>query len=385
MRRVLIADDDPLIRRLLAGLLTAVGEVTCAADGAAALRLAQETPFDVVLLDIDMPGIDGHEVCARIKRSPSPRPQVIMVTGSSSRVEQIQAFEAGADDYVVKPFDAQELKARVALHFRLRDAEREAQSIRGTLASAHVELRRLAESRAEQIIATQEVAVLSLARAAELRDETTGEHILRMRDYAQQVAERLAQRRPFRRQITQSFLDNLYRSSPLHDIGKLGIPDAILRKPGKLTPEEFEEMKRHTTIGANLLDEAVFSSTCGGFLGMASVIARFHHERFDGQGYPAGLCGHEIPLAARIVAVADVYDALTSQRPYKQPYSPEKSRAMIVSESGKQFDPVVVDAFTGCFDVIVAIQERYDHQSEMAVGAMAFVEVTAPSAPQCAS
>ena len=188
-----------------------------------------------------------------------------------------------------------------------------------------------------------------MAKVAESRDQETGGHVLRMREYSQILAEQLHSHGPYADQIDRQFLDDLYRSSPLHDIGKVGIRDEILLKPGKLTPQEFVLMRQHTTIGANILDQAVMGARGGGFLTMAALIARFHHERFDGTGYPAGLRGRTIPLPARIVALADVYDALTSARPYKRAFSPQQSRAMIAAESGRHFDPVIVEAFENSF------------------------------------
>jgi len=200
-----------------------------------------------------------------------------------------------------------------------------------------------------EVLATQDIAMLTLAKVTESRDQNTGEHLLRMRSYSQILAVHLSREGPYAREIDRQFLDNLYRSSPLHDIGKVGISDALLLKPGRFTPNEYEKMKRHTAIGADALEEAVRHSSCGSFLAMAAVVARFHHERFDGSGYPDGLKGRDIPLPARIVAVADVFDALTSSRPYKAAYDIEMARRIIEDESGKHFDPVIVDVFKACF------------------------------------
>lgn len=210
-----------------------------------------------------------------------------------------------------------------------------------------------------------------MAAIAEFRDEDTGEHLLRMRDYTHILAEQLSRESPYADQISPQFLSDLCRSSLLHDIGKVGISDAILLKPGRLTPEEFETMKRHTVMGANILDRAAIGLPGGGFLAMAAVIARFHHERFDGTGYLAGLIGEEIPLPARIVALADVYDALTSPRPYKPPYSAVDAKAMIERESGRHFDPVIVEAFRVRFDDFRRVRERNDAQP-VALGAVSF-------------
>jgi PAS domain S-box-containing protein len=205
------------------------------------------------------------------------------------------------------------------------------------------------EAAQRQLMATRDVSVFALAKLAESRDPETGEHLERMRTYAQLLAEQLRRAGPYVDQIDDTFLEDLFRSSPLHDIGKVGIPDSVLLKPGRLTADEFEVMKRHTLIGADTLESALQHTGHGGFLQMAAGIARWHHERFDGSGYPDKLAGQNIPLAARIVALADVYDALTSPRVYKSAYDPRLAREMIEAESGRHFDPVVVDAFRVCY------------------------------------
>jgi len=350
-KTVLVVDDDKMIHTLLARILQEDYRVVAAASGEEALEKAAECTPDVVLLDIMMPGIDGYETCRRLKSDGfCEHVQVIMVSARSSGEEQMRAFEAGADDYVVKPFDPFELRSRIQLHFELLKALSNAAAVRAEIESHHLKYRRLAAERTKQIIATQDLAIFTMARVAESRDEQTGQHLLRMRCVCQKIAEQLKRRGPYAELIDQEFLENLYRSSPLHDVGKVAIKDEILLKPGPLTPDEFEQMKRHATIGADILDEAVHQSEYGGFLEMAAVIARYHHERFDGTGYPEGLSGTDIPLPARIVAVADVFDALISVRPYKPAYPPMDAVMMIEIESGRHFDPVIVDAFRACVE-----------------------------------
>ena len=294
-----------------------------AASGEEALALVPRCQPGVVLLDLVLPGIDGFETCRRIKATPAGQSmQIIVVSGKSSRQDQLRAYDMKADDYIAKPIEVYTLCSRVRLHFQLRENLIRTAAIRGEIESQNSELRRLAEQRAEEITATQDLAVFTLAKVAELRDQETGGHVLRMREYAQILAEELHSDGPYADQIDRQFLDDLYRSSPLHDIGKVGIRDDILLKPGKLTRQEFALMRQHTTIGANILDQAVMGARGGGFLTMAALIARFHHERFNGTGYPAGLRGAMIPLPARIVALADVYDALTSERPTSGPFPP---------------------------------------------------------------
>lgn len=211
----------------------------------------------------------------------------------------------------------------------------------------------------EELAATRDVAVYTLAKVAESRDTDTGRHLERICAYSLILADELRKDPGFRGVIDQEFLTNLRQSSPLHDIGKVSISDSILLKPGRLTPDEFNTMKNHAIVGSDILQDVVTNRSEATFLKMATVVARYHHERYDGSGYPEGLAGKSIPLAARIVALADVYDALTSVRPYKEAYSPEVTRTMIINQSGLHFDPNVVDAFLRRFDEFVAIRDRY--------------------------
>lgn len=359
--KILIVDDDRVLRRLLQALLRRDFTLEEAASGEEALEVAETFVPNLVLLDIMMPGMDGYETCRRLKSSPTnSQTQVIMVSAKSSKTEQLQAYEAGADDYVIKPFDPQDLLARIRLHVQLQEANARVATIRTEIDSRNSEIRRLAEQRVEDVVAIQDVAVFTLAKLAESRDQETGGHLTRMRAYTQIIAEQLALGGPYAEQIDGQFLQDLYRSSPLHDIGKVAIRDEILLKPGKLSAEEMQIMQQHASIGAEILEQAVVRCHAGGFLSMAVHIARHHHERFDGTGYPMKLAGHAIPLPARIVAIADVYDALTSARPYKAAYSSDKAREMIERENGRHFDPHVVIAFQQRYAEIVALQQSAD-------------------------
>jgi putative two-component system response regulator len=372
--KVLVVDDDPAIRRLLRAILASEYDVQEAASGEEALNVAASSPPDLVLLDIVMPGMDGYKTCRRLKAASGRPPQVIMVSANSTTEEQLQAFKFGADDYLVKPVDPCELRSRVQLHLRLRESDRNTARLRQEIDDNHSALRCAAVERTQRIVDLQDLAVITLAKVAELRDNETGAHLFRLREYAQILAEELAHDSPYAAQIDEAFLSDLYRSSPLHDIGKVGISDEILLKPGRLTPDEFETMKRHTVAGANILSEAVVQLQGGGFLAMAAAIARFHHERWDGKGYLAGLVGEEIPLPARIVAVADVYDALTSVRPYKEAWSPERAAQTIKEGSGTQFDPVVVAAFRRRFDDFLRAQKLYADRAPTVTDAIAALE-----------
>lgn len=373
VKRISIVDDDASMCRLLNAILRQDYLVDQAGSGEEMLEQLASFDPGVVLLDIVMPGMDGHETCRRIK-SHRGNIRVIMVSGLSSAAEQTRAFESGADDYLVKPIDPQDLRARVKLHFQFREAMHRSETIRGEIESRNRQLRHRAEQNAQDIIAIQDVAVFTLARVAETRDQETGGHLVRMRAYSQILGEELARSGPYVNEISQQVLDDLYRSSPLHDIGKVGIRDGILLKPGRLTPAEHEVMQRHAIIGANILDQAVTLSRGGGFLAMAALIARFHHERFDGTGYPAGLVAEEIPLPARIVAVADVYDALTSVRPYKPAFPTEQARTIILRDSGRHFDPAIVDAFERRYDDFLRVQVEAVDDFPNLHGSMAFRE-----------
>ena len=344
--RILIVDDNATNVDILRRLLRKDFEVATAASGEECLSVVPTFKPQLVLLDIMMPGMDGYDACRRIKSSTVGEfVQVILVSGRGSTAERVKGYEAQADDYIVKPFDHEELLSKVRVQFRLWDAQRQLTVAKDQLEIYASELEELVSVRTKQLTATQDMVVFALAHVVDSRDPETGEHVQRMRRYAQIIAEELADNGPYAAIVDRRFFEDLYRSSPLHDIGKVAVPDSILQKPGRLTPEEFEEIKKHVVVGGQTLEIARNQVGSGTFMDMAADIARYHHERFDGTGYCAGLQGQEIPLSARIVALADVYDALTSRRVYKPPYSPDAAREIIIRESGSHFDPVIVDAF----------------------------------------
>ncbi|MDZ7615933.1 MAG: HD domain-containing protein, partial [Patescibacteria group bacterium] len=272
--------------------------------------------------------------------------------------ERLAGYEAGADGYVVKPFDHDELLATVRVHFRLRQAQEQLWKANNELRQFNTQLEDVIRRRSTEVIATRDITIFALAKLAESRDPETGEHLDRMRRYSKLLAELLLEDSEYSDRIDSAFVAGIYQASPLHDIGKVGIPDAILLKPGRLTFEEFEIMKRHAVIGYETLCEAAAQGPSGGFLDMAADVARHHHEKFDGTGYPDGLAGEEIPLSARIVAMADVFDALTSARVYKPAFDPGVAKALIEKESGKHFDPEIVKAFQRGYDQFLEIWSR---------------------------
>lgn len=314
---ILLIDDDPVAREGLSAMLTAAGySVECAASGEAGLPLAASGRFRIILVDWMMPGMSGTDFCRSVRSGDLPHyPYIMFLSQRNKRTDVVEGLDAGADDYLIKPVSQGELMAR------LRTAERMLSLI------------------------TRDVTIFALAKLAESRDPDTGAHLERVRHYSRLLAQHLRGLPEFEDQIDEEFVRLIFLTSPLHDIGKVGVPDSVLLKPDRLTEEEFEAMKMHTTIGADTLEAALAAHPEAMYLQMARDIALTHHERFDGSGYPLGLKGEAIPLAGRIVALADAYDAMTSKRVYKAAYTHEVARSIIVDASGTQFDPEVVEAF----------------------------------------
>jgi putative two-component system response regulator len=349
--RILIVDDNAVNVDILCRILRKEYDLETAANGTECLAKVTAFKPQLVLLDIMMPGMNGYETCRQIKSSVlGSFVQVILVSARGSTAERLQGYEAQADDYVVKPFDHDEMLSKVRVHLRLAGAQRQLAAAKQELEIYADDLERLVARRTQQWVATQDMTVFALAQLTDSRDPETGGHICRIRYYSQTLAEELQRSGPYRETVDDRFLADLYRGSPLHDIGKVAVSDAILRKPGELTAEEFAQIKQHVRVGGDTLENARNYVGRGTFMDMAADIARYHHERYDGSGYCAGLRAQEIPLAARIVTVADVYDALTSPRIYKPAYEPEDARKTILRGSGTQFDPVIIDAFCACFE-----------------------------------
>lgn len=364
---ILVVDDIEDNRVVLGKLLRPKGyQVFSAATGEEALSFVEATPPDLILLDLIMPGMDGFEVCERLKKSPKTRHiPIIIITGLAEKEAYVRCLEAGADDFLAKPFDAVLLSARMRSSLRAKKLQDQILEYQLKLEEYNRTLEQRVRERTTQVTRTQEVAIFSLAKLSESRDTETGAHLERMRSYARETVTELAGSPAHADVVTEDFVVGLYLSSPLHDIGKVGIPDYILLKPGKLTPEEFDIMKVHSLIGGDTLKAADEEAGGNSFLAMGRDIAYWHHERWDGKGYPHGLAGTDIPLSARIVSVSDVYDALTSKRPYKEPFSHEQSKAIIVEGRGSQFDPDVVDAFLAREENIIAIRAQLQDSEEL--------------------
>ena len=318
---LLLVDDEPANLHVLKHILQDDYRLLFARDGQRALELAAAERPQLILLDVMMPGMTGHEVCAQLKSDPHTSDiPVIFVTALSSVEDEIRGFELGAVDYISKPVSAPIVKARVRTHLSL--------------------------VRAEVLRQTRLNIVQALGMAAEYKDNETGLHVIRMSHFSRIIALEAG--------LSPDEAEELLHAAPMHDVGKIGIPDAILQKPGKLDENEWLIMQKHPEIGAQIIGEHNAS-----MLQMARRIALGHHEKWDGSGYPAGLAGDDIPIEARIVAIADVFDALTSVRPYKKAWTVEDAVALIREQSGRHFDPQLVECFIRRLDEINQIRERW--------------------------
>jgi len=341
MGKILVVDDTSASLKLLTEILKSEGyQVRSALSGELALQAATLDPPELILLDIRMPGMDGYEVCRRLKaNSATNNVPVIFLSAASEIGDKIQGFKVGAVDYVTKPFQREELLARVHTHlelYRLRH-----------------HLGTLVEERTHQIVESHRETIVTMTRAASYKDEQTGFHVARVSFYSTEVAKCLG--------MSAEFCDTIHYASPMHDVGKIAIPDAILNKPSKFEPHEWEIIKTHTTLGVQML-----SGANSPYLLMGAEIAGSHHEQWDGGGYPQGLKGEAIPLSARITQICDVYDALRSKRPYKDAYSHERASEIILSGDGRtlptHFDPAVLNAFKNCAEKFREIFERHSDE-----------------------
>ncbi len=345
---ILVVDDTPDNITLLCSLLGEQYKNKVATNGAKALKIAMADPQpDLILLDIMMPEMDGYEVCRRLKEDPQTRHiPVIFLTAKTQHGDETKGFELGAVDYITKPIVPPILMARVQTHLALQEA-------RKYLERQNLVLEERIEQRTRQLAALQDAIIIAMASLAETRDNETGHHIRRTQHYIRELAQRLRVFPRFKKEINDAFIAIVYKTAPLHDIGKVGVADKILLKPGRLTPEEFEEMKKHTIFGRDAIIAAEKSlNEPEAFLLTARDIAYSHHEKWDGSGYPLGLAGDAIPLAARLMAIVDVYDALISKRIYKEGMPHAAATEIIVQGKGTHFDPDIVDAF-------VDVQHRF--------------------------
>ncbi len=345
---VLVVDDQPQNIELLEAHLVPQGyEIARAESGEEALRKLSGNQIDLMLLDVMMPGMDGFEVTRRIRQDDKNRLlPIILVTALRETEDRVKGIEAGCDDFLSKPVDKMELLARVRSLLKVKAYNDLMSNYRKELESEVARRTQELQRAFERIKAASLDTIYRLSMAAEYKDEDTGAHIRRVSRYSAAVARRMG--------LDDSTIEAILYAAPMHDLGKIGIPDLILVKPAKLDPAEWEIMKQHTVIGAKIL-----TGSDAEFIRLGETIAQHHHEKWDGSGYPNGLKGEEIPIAARITAIADVFDALTSKRRYKEPFSVEKSLAIIREGRGSHFDPDVVDAFFAIQDEILTLKEQY--------------------------
>ena len=341
---ILVVDDTLANLQLLAAMLKKRGhKVRPVPSGKLALQAVRSQPPDLILLDINMPEMNGYEVCVELKTDPklSDIP-VIFISANTEVLDKVKAFSVGGVDYVTKPFYDDEVEARVEAHLKILRLRREINALNRSLEDR-------VQAQVKEISDSQIATIIALAKLSECRDEDTGNHILRVQRYSQALARRLADEGLFGTLIDDSFIATIFQASALHDIGKVGIPDSILLKPGKLTQDEFETMKTHTTLGATTLASVLENYPGNAFVLMGVEVARSHHERWDGSGYPEGLSGEFIPLAARILVIPDQYDALRNNRPYKTGFDAARTYEILTKGDGRSnpdhFDPRVLSAF----------------------------------------
>ena len=318
---ILAVDDEASNLQLLRHILQDHYRLLFAKDGTRALELVRQESPDLILLDVMMPGMSGYEVCAALKADPATAAiPVVFVTALTDTADELEGFNAGAVDYITKPVSPPIVRARVRTHLSL--------------------------VRMEELRATRLEIVQRLGLAAEYKDNETGLHVIRMSHFSRIIGIAAG--------LSEAEADDLLHAAPMHDVGKIGIPDRILQKPGPLDPDEWAIMQSHVTIGAEIIGEHE-----GGMLSLARQIALTHHEKYDGTGYPNKLRGDQIPLVGRIVAIADVFDALTSKRPYKKAWSEDEALTFLREQRGRHFDPALVDLFLGQMDAVRAVQERW--------------------------
>lgn len=334
-KTVLVVDDTPVNIDILTGILRPWYKIKAALSGELALKIANSANKpDIILLDIMMPGMDGFEVCRQLKNNIETRKiPIIFVTAKSEVADEQQGFELGAADYISKPVRPPIVLARVQAQLALYDQ------------ANHLE--QLVQQRTKELSDTRLEIIRRLGRAAEYKDNETGMHVIRMSYFSRYIAEESG--------MDPNWCELIYNAAPMHDIGKIGIPDAVLLKPGKLDAQEWNIMKKHAQYGADIIGDHDSP-----IMQLAKEIATYHHEKWDGSGYPHGLKGKDIPVSARIIAIADVFDALTSKRPYKEAWSEQKALQLIKDEAGSHFDPDLVDKFMLCMPRVREIQQKFD-------------------------
>lgn len=355
MNTILIVDDTPENLLLLSELLQPHYQVRAASSGRRALQVATTNPIpDLILLDVMMPEMDGYAVLAHLHADPRTASiPVIFVTALDRTSDEERGLKLGAVDYISKPIKPMIVLARVKAHIELKAA-------RDLLQNRNATLEAEVAKRMQENLLIQDVSIRALAHLAEIRDPETGNHLRRTQAYINVLTQHLREHPRFADFLTEQNIQAMVKSAPLHDIGKVGIPDHILLKPGKLTPEEWEIMKTHSRLGRDAIEQAERDTDQPvEFLRMAKDIAHYHHEKWDGSGYPSGLVGEAIPISARLMALADVFDALIARRAYKAPFPFQKAATIICEGRDNHFDPAIVDAFQAEMDKFEAISVRH--------------------------
>ncbi len=345
---ILIVDDDEQIRHLLRQSLRKNGYRIGEADnGVDAISEVGRNDYDVLLLDLDLPRLSGQQVLDNVRRhSRSPHLKVLVISGHGDADCLSETLHSGADDFLTKPFSLVQLKARIESALRLKKAQDHADTLNRAVARSNAQLESALTARDGEIVTARHALVLAMAKLVECRSKETGPHLMRVQLYCRALMAAAAELPQFESRLGPEVRSAIEQASPLHDIGKVSIPDAVLNKPGKLTPEEFEIMKGHARAGSDTLEEVCSAyGFCSAFLHTAAEIARHHHEKWDGRGYPDALCGEAIPLSARVVALADVYDALRSPRVYKKGYAHAEAVRTMLDESPGHFDPGLLEVF----------------------------------------
>lgn len=354
-RSIMIVDDSPLNIDILFDALKNDYDVITAKDGESALASVHDNSPDLILLDVEMPRIDGYEVCRILKDSKETSHIPIMFITSNSGIDQeIKGLKLGAVDFITKPFNVEIVKIRVRNQLELK--------------TYRDQLEYLVKERTHELELTQDTVIQCMIKVGEFRNMEIGEHILNVQNFVRIFSAELSKTDKYKNILNAKYIRLLVKCVPLHDLGKVVIPDSILLKPGRLTPEEFQEMKKHTTAGKEILQDAESKLGENSFLKLAMEMAEAHHERWDGEGYPNGLKGKNIPLPGRIMAIADVYDALTSRRVYKPPFTHEEAVEIITQGRGTQFDPDLVDTFLKIKNEFRLLHEQLKMQSEFKYG-----------------
>jgi len=355
-KTVFLVDDD--LTNLTVGIsaLEELYDVLTLSSGELLLKMLGKSVPDLILLDVNMPGMNGYEAIKRIKGNPATAAiPVIFLTAKSDGGSELEGLSLGAVDYIVKPFSAALLLKRIEIHLLLEDQTRELMAQKAELVRFNNNLQEMVDAKIKTVVELQDTLLMAMAELVECRDDVTGRHIERARGYLAVLIEAMKKQGLFMEEVSTWNIKLVLQSAQLHDVGKIAVKDGILNKLGKLSNEEFEDIKRHAAFGGALIEKIIRNTNERAFLEYAKIFALTHHEKWDGSGYPSGLKGEEIPLLGRLMAIADVYDALRSARPYKDPYPHEEAVKIIWEGRGRHFDPRLVDLFISVSDEFAKI------------------------------